>query len=235
MTFADLSDHPMQVVAELTLTGEFPALPWMAYMCAGLAVGRSVLRSRRTVALMALIGAGLVAASTTTSWLLLDVLGGRARVEEAALASMTPDEFLDVMESGWNGTTPTDTWWWLATMAPHSSTPLDLAYTIGIGLVVLGVCILIGRATTALLRPLAAAGSMTLTLYCVHLLLLSWPTMLGGPEGFLMQTAVVVTFALIWSRHHARGPFEEIVAEATGAVRRKVTGAGRPRGRHARV
>jgi uncharacterized membrane protein len=234
LTFTDLFDHPLQVVQELTLTGQYPALPWMAYLCAGLAVGRSMLSSRRTVVVMTLIGAALVAASAAASWLLLDVFGGRTELEDVARQSMTSDEFAGVMMSGWNGTTPTDSPWWLATMAPHSSTSLDLTHTTGIALVVLGVCILIGRTTTALLRPLAAAGSMTLTLYCLHLVMLSSPVMPGELAGFLIQTAVVITFALVWSRHHARGPFEEIVAQASGSVRRRVASGGQAQDRSAR-
>lgn len=226
MTFADLRDHPLQVAGELLLTGQYPALPWMAYLCVGLAVGRAALSARRTVVLFTLVGAALVAASTTVSWLLLDVFGGRAQLEAVALQSMTRRQFSGVMQAGWNGITPPDTVWWLATMAPHSSTSLDLAYTIGVALVVLGVCILIGRTTTAVLRPLAAMGSMTLTLYCLHLLMLSGPGMPGGLRGFLIQVAVVVVFGLVWSRFHARGPFEEIVAEISGAVRRKVQAGG---------
>ncbi|WP_206330720.1 hypothetical protein, partial [Modestobacter sp. KNN46-3] len=80
----------------------------------------------------------------------------------------------------------------------------------------------------------AAAGSMTLTLYCMHLVMLSAPAVPGGPTGFLVQVALLVAFALLWSRHHARGPFEELVAEAAGAVRRKVLAAPRTghRGAH---
>ena len=229
LTFTDLFADPLQTVRDLALTGLYPALPWMAYLCVGLAVGQAVLSARRTVVAMTLIGAALVAASTTVSWLLLDVLGGRTRLEAVALQSMTRGELDAAMTSGWAGVTPTDTPWWLATMSPHSTTPFDLANTIGLALVVLGVCILLGRTTTALLRPLAAAGSMTLTLYCAHLLLLSWSVMPGDLAGFLIQTAVLVAFALVWSRTHARGPFEEIVAEAAGAVRRRVLAGGRTR------
>ena len=125
--------------------------------------------------------------------------------------------------------TPTDTGWWLATSLPHSTTPLDLAFTIGLGLAVLGVCILVGRTTSTLLRPLAAAGSMTLTLYSLHLLLLSWSGMPDELTGLLVQTVLVVAFALVWSRSHARGPLEEIVAAATGAVRRRVQSVTEPR------
>ncbi len=222
LTFGALFGDPGQTLRELALTGVYPALPWMAYLCAGLAVGRALLTSRRTVALITLTGAGLAVAAQTVSWLLLDVLGGRSDLEAAASASGSTDDVAEVLATGWTGTTPTDTGWWLATLAPHSTTPLDLASTIGLSLAVLGVCILVGRTTTALLRPLAAAGSMTLTLYSLHLLLLSWSVMPGGGAGLLVQIVVVVAFALVWSRSHARGPLEEIVAQATGVVRRRV-------------
>jgi uncharacterized membrane protein len=228
LTFGHLASEPVQVLRELALTGVYPALPWMAYLCAGMAVGRALLTSRRTVALITLTGAGLAVAAQTISWLLLDLLGGRADLEAVASRSMTSGELAETMGVGWTGTTPTDTGWWLATLAPHSTTPLDLAYTIGLGLVVVGVCILIGRTTTALLRPLAAAGGMTLTLYSLHLLLLSWPQMPGGTAGWLIQTALVVAFALLWGQAHARGPLEEIVARATGAARRAVQSVTHP-------
>jgi uncharacterized membrane protein len=218
LTFGALFSDPGQVLRELALTGVYPALPWMAYLCAGLAVGRALLTSRRTVSLIILTGAGLVVAAQAISWFLLGVLGGRTELE----ATMSSGELAEVMSVGWTGTTPTDSGWWLATLTPHSTTPLDLAFTIGLSLVVLGCAILVGRTTTALLRPLAAAGSMTLTLYSLHLLLLSWAAMPGGPTGLLIQTVLVVAFALVWSRFHARGPLEEIVARSTGAVRRRV-------------
>jgi uncharacterized membrane protein len=221
-TFGTLVDDPAAFFGDLALTGVYPALPWMAYLCAGLAVGRALLTSRRTVVLITLIGAGLIGLSRTISWLLLDVFGGRAELEAVAGRTMTQDELAEVMAVGWTGTTPSDTGWWLATMAPHSTTPLDLASTIGIGLTVVGVCILLGRATTLLLRPLAAAGSMTLTLYAVHLVMLSSPALPGDLTGLLSQIVVVVAFALVWSRYHPRGPLEEIVAWSSGRVRRAV-------------
>jgi uncharacterized membrane protein YeiB len=229
-TFSDVWHRPLELLRELALTGVYPALAWTAYLCAGLAVGRAVLTSRRTVARIGLIGLALVFASMAVSWLLLDVLGGRVRLETVALRSMSADEFKDIITWGPTGVTPTDTGWWLATRVPHSSTPPDLLFTIGVALAVLAACILLGRATTAVLRPLAAPGSMTLTLYSLHLLMLSSPF---DPENdltsFLIQVLVVVTFALVWSRFHARGPLEDVVAQATGAVRSKVVAAGSTR------
>jgi uncharacterized membrane protein YeiB len=230
-TVVQVFQQPGQVFQDLLLTGTYPALPWVAYLCAGLAVGRSLLSSRRVVVLVVLTGVGLAITARVVSWVLLDVLGGRAQLEAVALRSLTPEQYTDLLVWGPAGATPTDTGWWLATMAPHSTTPLDVLFTIGVGLAVLGVSILVGRTTTTALRPLAAAGSMTLSLYCLHLLMLSSPFM---PEdetaSLLTQAVVVVCFALLWRRDHARGPLEEIVAQATGAVRRRTLAAGAARG-----
>ncbi|SNT01210.1 Protein of unknown function [Geodermatophilus pulveris] len=234
LTFGALVGDPGQTLRELALTGVYPALPWMAYLCAGLAVGRALLQSRRTVALITLTGVGLAVAAQAVSWLLLDVLGGRADIEQASRAAgMSSGQLAEVLATGWSGTTPTDTPWWLASTAPHSTTPLDLAFTIGLSLALLGVCILVGRTTTALLRPLAAAGSMTLTLYSLHLVVLT--VLPGGVRGLLVHVVIVVSFALVWSRFHLRGPLEEVVARTTGAVRRAVQpGLARAEGAGAR-
>jgi uncharacterized membrane protein len=222
LTFGDLFSDPLHVLAQLALTGVYPALPWTAYICVGLAVGRSLLTSRRTLLVLTAAGTGLIALSVTVSGVLLDLAGGRSELATVAARSMTSSQFEDLLTYGPDGVTPTDSWWWLATMAPHSTTPLDLAYTIGVALTVLGVCLLIGRTTTKLLRPLAAAGSMTLSLYSLHLLMLSAPFVPGGVLSFGLQVVVVVAFGLLWSRSHSRGPLEDVVARLTGAARRAV-------------
>ncbi|MGY1617071.1 heparan-alpha-glucosaminide N-acetyltransferase domain-containing protein [Geodermatophilus sp. SYSU D00691] len=230
-TFGDVAARPGGLLTELALTGTYPALIWVAYLCVGLAVGRALLSSRRVVVLMTLVGLGLAVSSRVVSWLLLDVLGGRTELEAVARQSLSAEQYTDLLLWGPSGVTPSDTAWWLATVSPHSSTPLDLAFTIGVGLGVLGVCILVGRTTTAWLRPIAAAGSMTLTLYCLHLLMLSSPFL---PEddvaSMLVQVLVVVGFALAWSRYHARGPLEDLVAAATNGVRRRILAGGRAQG-----
>ncbi|MGY1752118.1 heparan-alpha-glucosaminide N-acetyltransferase domain-containing protein [Blastococcus sp. SYSU D01042] len=229
LTFQAVADDPAGVLRDLALTGAYPALPWMAYLCAGLAVGRLALSSRRTIVHLIVTGAVLAGGAQLLSWFLLDGLGGRAELRLAASDAMSASEFAEHMAIGWSGTTPTDTGWWLATVAPHSTTPLDLAFTIGLSLVVLGVAVLLGRAVPGYLKPLAAAGSMTLTLYCLHLVMLSHPETPEGLAGFGLQVAVVVLFALVWRRYHARGPLEEIVGRAASAVRRPLLPGGRRR------
>lgn len=53
--------------------------------------------------------------------------------------------------------------------------------------------------------PLAAAASMTLTLYAAHIVLLNSPLDVLGPfTGYAVQVAVALGFAMLWRR----GPLE---------------------------
>ncbi|MCZ2818559.1 heparan-alpha-glucosaminide N-acetyltransferase domain-containing protein [Modestobacter sp. VKM Ac-2984] len=223
-TLTDLVTDPLGLLLQLTLTGVFPALVWIAYLLAGMAVGRAVLASRRVVSQITLLGLALALASSLLSMLLLTV-GGRGDLLRAdAVQTMDFELYQETLTWGPSGTTPTNSPWWLVATAPHSGSPLDLAFTIGVALAVLGGCLLLGRGLQPLLRPLAAGGSMTLTLYSVHLLLVAAPI----PRGVLnlvVQVVLLLTFALVWNRSHLRGPLEELVWRATDAVRRKVLGS----------
>ncbi|KAE8765813.1 heparan-alpha-glucosaminide N-acetyltransferase domain-containing protein [Georgenia thermotolerans] len=222
------------LLTELSLTGVYPALPWLAYLCVGMAVGRSRLTSRGVVIRLTLAGVVVTAAASTASYLALDVLGGRPELESVALTSMTAGEYTDLLVWGGEGTTPTDTLWWLAVLAPHTSTPADLAFTIGTSLVVLGVAILLGRVAATALTPLTRAGSMPLTLYVAHLLMVAAPVTTGSAVGdYAAQVAILVTFALLWRRRFSRGPLEHLVWWATSRTRASVlAAAGPPPGRH---
>lgn len=220
-TFTDLLTDPVRLTIDLTLTGAFPALPWLAYVCAGLAVGRCALGSRGVVLKIGAIGVALAVGSSVGSWLLMSVAGGWQRLEAVALQTMSPEEYTDLLVWGpGGGVLPTSSPWWLAVTTPHSATPFDLAFTIGTSLAVLSVSVLLGRVAGRLVVPLAAAGSMTLTLYAGHLLLTSLPPQPASDVlTFVIQLLLVVTFALLWGRRYARGPLEAGVAVVTRGVR----------------
>src|SRR3954469_14101024 len=98
-------------------------------------------------------------------------MGGLARLIEQGGLSNDP---ADVTSLLWEPETPTS-WWYLALPTPHSHTPVDLLHTLGSALAVLGMALLLTRvpAIARLLWPLAAAGSLSLTLYSAHLVLLT--------------------------------------------------------------
>ncbi|MGY1843721.1 heparan-alpha-glucosaminide N-acetyltransferase domain-containing protein [Modestobacter sp. SYSU DS0875] len=223
-TLTDLVTDPLGLLSRLTLTGVFPALVWLAYLLAGMAVGRAVLSSRRVVGQITLLGLALALASSLLSMLLLTVGGLGRALRTDALATMHFEDYQEALIWGPSGTTPTNSPWWLAAMAPHSGSPLDLLFTTGVALAVLGGCLLLGRGLQPLLRPLAAAGAMTLTLYSVHLLLVAAPFP-RGVGNLVLQILLLVTFAVVWSRSHLRGPLEDLVWRSTSAVRRRVLGS----------
>jgi uncharacterized membrane protein len=213
---------PLRLLSELTLTGLYPAFAWLAYIAAGLAVGRLTLRRRKVQ--LALVGVGLTLAvgARLVSWVLLDKLGGAARIEAATVADLGAAEFRELWMYGGNGITPTSTWWWLAVDLPHTSTPLNLLHTTGVALAVLGLLLLVEPWIRWLLRPLAAAGAMTLTIYSVHVVLLPSGWLPSDPEiSFWLQIGSFVAVAMLWQERVGRGPLEA-VATAFSTIARRV-------------
>jgi uncharacterized membrane protein len=208
---------PLGLLSTLLVTGYYPVLCWTAYLCAGLAVGRLALGSRRVQLGLLAGGAGLAVAASLVSWLLLGPLGGTGRIA----AVTEPDQGLSVSETiatGQFGNVPTTTPWWLATDAPHASTPPDLLQTTGSAVAVLGLALLVTGVPLArrLLRPLASAGAMTLTLYSAHVAVVA-ATVGDRPVAlWLTQVVVGLVFAALWLQRRPRGPLEQVVATAAG-------------------
>ncbi|MFH5824752.1 heparan-alpha-glucosaminide N-acetyltransferase domain-containing protein [Georgenia sp. AZ-5] len=231
-SFGYLLYRPGELLAELTLTGVYPALPWMAYICAGLFIGRLRLSSPRVAA--GLVGAGVAAAGTASavSWWAMGPLGGQDQLYATAPESgMTSTEVTDTLIWGAGGTTPTTTWWWLATDAPHTTTPLDLLHTTGVAVGLLGAFLLLADlaarrspALMAALKVLGAAGGMTLTLYTAHVMFMNSPLdVFDATTGYLVQVVAALLFAFVWHRAVGRGPLEALVTKVARAARRAVT------------
>jgi len=236
-----LAAQPGEVMSLLLVSGAYPALAWTAYICAGLAVGRSALALRSSAAGIMVLGVALAAAASSASWFLLERAGGRDALDSAAAASSSVSTELDLLSAGAEGTLPTNTWWWLATDVPHSGAPLDLLLRIGVALAVLGGMVLLSRAVGGLLRPLTVVGSMPLTMYTTHLLLLVQPWMPSDPVvAFLIQLVALTALAWVWSTYFERGPLEQVVRYLALAASRQVSAGtsvghrshAQPRGRH---
>jgi uncharacterized membrane protein YeiB len=224
--------QPGAFLTDMLLTGFYPALPWVAYICVGLAIGRLDLTSRKTAAVLAGAGACLAASVWLLSVLLLGPAGGLDRIV-AATPELDRSEIEDILALGADATDeglPATTWWWLAIEAPYTSTPVTILHTLGIALVVLGAVLLLvpylGRTTA----PLAAAGSMTLTLYSAHIVILA--TGILDPARPIMSIAIqVIVFllaAVLWRAAVGKGPLEAIVAGPTGWLRALVLTGRRP-------
>ncbi len=198
---------PGPLLSELALTGYYPAAAWVAYLLLGLGVGRLALQRTRTATGVAVAGAGLLVAAAGVSRLLLGPFGGADELGPAA-----------VLDRGFFGNVPTDSRWWLAVDAPHSTTPLDLIGTAGAALLVLGTGLLLARRAGLLLAPLAAAGSMPLSLYSAHVLLLGLTDTDDPGRYYVVQVVVGLAAALAWRRLVGRGPLEAVLALLSRAV-----------------
>lgn len=81
-------------------------------------------------------------------------------------------------------------------------------------------------AVARLLQPLAAAGSMVLTLYSAHLVVLASGFLDDDPALlYVVLVVAALTFAWVWRRVLGRGPLERVVTAASGATRRAVVTA----------
>lgn len=225
--FGSLADSAT-LLTELTLTGYYPGLQWTAYILFGLGLGRLDLRSARTCVALFAGGATLaVAAKLMSSWLLAS--GGMEELRAAGAGNAPIERFpLEVaLQGGFYGTTPTTSWWWLAVSAPHSASPFDLLHTMGVAAGVLGLMLLIATRARALLWPLAAIGSMTLTLYTLHVLLLSSSVPRETPDAFLWHVVIALAVAVPWRTFVGRGPLEAVANRASTNVRDAVMSVGR--------
>lgn len=221
-SFEQLAD-PGRTLGELLLTGYYPVLPWLAYVLLGLALGRADLHSRRVQAW--LVGAGLataVVATVVSRWLTTaDPVATRLLADQP---SGSIEELLDQISRGMFGQTPADgSWAWLLVVAPHSTTPFDLAQTMGSAAFVLGCCLalvgLAGRVGERALAVFFGAGAMTLTLYTLHVLMRTdrfWPA--EEPGTFRWHVLVLLGVGAVFVAARRRGPLEWVVATASGGV-----------------
>ncbi|MCQ1951298.1 DUF1624 domain-containing protein [Arthrobacter sp. zg-Y859] len=220
-TFTTVLTEPGVFLSQLLLTGTYPAIPWLAYIAAGLAIGRMSL-DRPSVQLGLLgFGAALAAAAWLGSQLLLAGPGfDRLLASEPDLRT---GDLQEILVWGTEEYLPTSSWWWLSIAAPHTTTPFDLLHTIGVAAGVLGAMLLVSRFAGKALLLLSAPGRMTLTLYCAHLLFLGTGALVDLPEFSLwLQITVFVIFAVIWQLAGKQGPLEKLVSRGAAAARESV-------------
>lgn len=229
-TLHQLVDDPAGLLSELMFTGYYPAVPWLAYVLVGLAVGRLDLSSRRTAAVLAL-GGGLLAVGATAVSRLLTARPGvqQALLDRPPATDADAAALLDRIGQGLPGTTPTGgAPEWLLVVAPHTATPFDLAQTIGSALLVVGTVLLLVAATGPTGRHAAAlffgAGTMTLSLYALHVVARK-PDLLPDAlrDSYLFHVLLLLGTGLLLTAAGLRGPLEAVVGRVSRAV------AGRPR------
>ncbi|WP_217571693.1 DUF418 domain-containing protein [Streptomyces sp. GbtcB7] len=213
-------------IVSLLFTGGYPALAWIPFVVAGMAVARLDLASTVVRTRLAITGVSLAVLGYGGSYLALHLVPGVA----SALRASGWGEGGSVMSAWWSdtagyptGTTPA----WLLAASPHSETTLSVVANTGVAIAVLAACL---AATDTLPRfrrlvaPVIAVGTMSLTAYVFHIVAiraLGIQELPGSPLHVLLGFLVAVTvFATLWSRHFARGPLEWLLGRATRIAER---------------
>jgi uncharacterized membrane protein len=221
----DLVQDPGGVAAHLFLTGAYPALPWMTFVCAGIALGRMNLADRRVQAALVAVGAALAATTWAASRLTLR-LGGYDAIA-GATPWMSKAEIDEILLFGADAELPTTTLWWLLVSAAHSNTPFSLLVSLGLAVSTLGLFLLLPHAVDRALTPLTAMGAMTFTLYVSHLLVMWLELFWDAPYlWFWGQILVFALVAVLWQRYSGPGPLEKVVTRSTKAISRRVLARG---------
>lgn len=193
--------------------GIYPLTVWLAFVFAGLAVGRLGLGRMKVAVSTLAIGVGLAVAGYSLSGLAYagafgagirsalesfgssmssSLSGSSSIISSSVISSSGGSSFVDAFPGGSSGDylerlgqgEPLGTL--LARTldaAPHSGGIGEIVGSGGFALAVLGLCLLIGRWVRIPVLPLIALGSMPLTAYTVHVLV--FVVVAGGPGGML--------------------------------------------------
>ncbi|MCX4860491.1 DUF418 domain-containing protein [Streptomyces canus] len=208
----------------LFFTGGYPALTWVPFVIAGMAVARCDLAATAVRIRLALTGVALAVTGYGGSWLAVRLVPGAAaavrKAEEgsgSSMGSVSPDSI------GIFGDSPAG----MLASAPHSEATLSIVAATGVAILVITVCLAAVDAFPRLRRlagPVIAVGSMSLTAYVFHIVAI-WLLDTEGAAvqplyillGFIVSVTVLATF---WSRFVQRGPLEWLMGRATGIARR---------------
>lgn len=230
--------HPYGAGVAFVLYGTYPITVWMAFMFGGMALGRLHVEKVHTAAVA--LGVGVV---LSVSGYALGALGyavGASGDASRSSGSASGSGFLESSSSGSSAADSSLTGWDLYPQAlaesdplgsmlraffavePHSGGTAEILGSGGFALAVIALCLLLSRPLRWPLLPLGALGSMPLTAYTAHVLII---VLVSGPGGYYTNNAfwggmaiTLVVAATLWSMFVGRGPLERLVGRAASAM-----------------
>jgi len=196
---------------EVQLGLVYPVVTFLAYVLVGLAVARVGLEARRTQVALLASGALVAVVAYAVGNALAPVPG------DAALA------FPGVPWTPIGSSQSTALVQLFLSPRDHSSSVVDVLGTAGVAVAVIALCTLLvdgrGPAVARCAYPLAAVGSMPLTVYAGHLVVIAflpaYPESGTAWAGFAIGS---ILFAMTWRAFLGRGPLERLVGRLAGLV-----------------
>jgi uncharacterized membrane protein YeiB len=176
------------LLTELVVFGIYPVVTYLPPMLMGLWLGRRALHDRAVQITMVAVGVTALAVTTAVSVVLAAALG------------------VEPEPTGWS---------YALTVDGHSEMPLALIGATGIGVAIVGLCLLVADRFPRLLWPATAFGRLALTVYVGHLLvfdlapgLLESTAVSEGVTTVAAITAIGTSVAVAWLAVLPRGPLE---------------------------
>lgn len=200
---AELQLGPFALVVDWFVSGAYPVVEWVPVMLIGLALVRLDLGSPRVVGVAALVGAA-------TAAVLLPIVA----LMPGGVGSPFDDEVDPAISA--------------------LRTSLEAVGNVGVGVVVVAGMLLltffarapVRRVAGIVLSPIIAMGSMPLTIYTLHLVVLAASIRVengyytdDSGELLLGLIAGSMVFAWLWRRFLGRGPLERMLRWASGRSR----------------
>ncbi|MEI9413231.1 heparan-alpha-glucosaminide N-acetyltransferase domain-containing protein [Mesorhizobium salmacidum] len=210
----EMMDEEMPFVT-LWLSGTYPAITWIPFVIAGMAVARLNLTKVTTRRWLAIAGIVLAVLGYGGSALALHYMPG--------VAEAITEQGGDIGDLSWSNAGETwsgygAVWLWVA--SPHSDTTFSILGNTGVALLVLAISLAVSDTRLRVLTaPIATVGSMSLTAYMLHIggiWVLDPVGSLYELGGFVLATSA---FATLWRRAFGRGPLEALMGKAADLSR----------------
>jgi uncharacterized membrane protein len=190
--------YTLPVLHELW-SARYPALIWVGYLLVGMGVGRLAPWRGRALGVSAASGVAVAATAYGTAALILTAKGQQVRWAE--------DFYLPAR--------------WFDTFA-HSYTAFEMLGNVGVALAVIAGCCWLATALPRATWPLAATGSMTLTLYSAQVVVIAiaGAGIVFMPHNWVWLTlcGACLTFASLWRWRLGQGPLEAMVTAASTGI-----------------
>lgn len=208
MAFEWAPDPNRALDGALFAGASYPGLQYMAFVLAGLAIGRLDITSKSIQRILLLRGSGLALLGYSLSSLLTRAVtapGEEAWHRPLGPVGPTVDETGSILWPPFSAYTTAD---------PHTGTTLEAIGSGGFAIAVLALCLMASNLGRHVLYPLAALGSMSLTAYSAHIVAMAiWPSLFydAGHGPFLLVSIAIIVACSLWKLVASRGPLEWVV------------------------
>lgn len=213
------------------LYGSYPITAWLAFVLGGMALGRLHVETVHTAAVALGVGVVLAVGGYGLGALAPQLgLAGDSAQGAGAMSGIGEMPVGPLPVGGWEAypqalaaTDPLGSALRaLVAVEPHSGGTAEILGSGGFALVVIALCLLLSRSLRWPMLPVAALGSMPLTAYTGHILII---VLVSGPGGFFTDNAfwagLTLTLLLastLWSAFVGQGPLERLVGRAASAM-----------------